>query len=134
MTARDISLETRNLIVRINANLAVDQTDDMIDEIATCYFDILSDDEAHGDTDWEDFFNFCLLDGVVLAAVYREHTLELRAFPGEEAFIELTNNLAMTDVSDFLAIVGKHVGGEPELLALPMSEAEPWMESRCADE
>ncbi len=113
---------------RVWPQLAPEDIGQLVDGVGRAYREILRDSAECGLTEWEDFFDFTLLGEAGLAVVYRESGIELFAFPATESLIHETQQLAIVEVDEFLA-VGRRFGFPERGIHYPMSEARSWLET-----
>src|SRR3974390_1478283 len=125
---RDIELDLRMELLRVQPELSVAQTHEMIAEIARSYFDIQKDNAAFGVTKQEDFWNLCLLKGAAVVAIYRQSALEILVFKADDTLINQSQHFAACEVEDFLQFIRGHYQAPHVGLQIAMSEALPWME------
>jgi hypothetical protein len=79
-------------------------------------------------TEWHDFFNISLVDGVALAAIFREAELEVLIFAADESLIRSTDHLAMIDVDEFLQTIRSRFRVPEDSLRFPIAEVLPWLQ------
>ena len=123
----DIAFEIRMQLLRVGPNLSLAQADDLIAGIPQCYAEI-SLDNRERNSDPEDYYDFSLLNGVVLATIFREAEIEVFAFRADESLIRSTNHLAMVDVAQFFQIARRSFSLPEAGLRFPLSEALPWLQ------
>jgi hypothetical protein len=128
----DIDLELRMQLMRARPELSVSHAESLIRGVASSCLDVRDDARACGKTEHKDFVTFCHIDGVALAAIFRQDAVEFFAFAADESFIRAAEHLAMVEVAEFMQLARSrhHVPDDP--VVLPMSEALPWMEQHRA--
>src|SRR5689334_6481274 len=102
---RDIALEIRMELLRVRPELSLPMAEQLIGGIPRCFRDITRDDAVCGTTEWQDFYDFSLADGVALAAIFRKTEVEVYVFGADDVLIHATEHLAMVDTEEFLQIV-----------------------------
>jgi len=129
----DIELEIRMQLLRAQPNLSLKQANEMIANIARCYFEIQKDNAACGVRVWEDFWNLSHLKGAALVSIYRESLLEILVFTADDALIQESEHIAACEVEEFLRLIRGRFGAPGLGLQIPMSKAMPWMEKTNAE-
>jgi hypothetical protein len=130
---KDLDFEIRMQLLRAQPNLSLTQANEMIADIARCFFEIQKDNAARGVTLWEDFWNLCHLKGVALVSIYRESLLEILVFTADDALIHDSEHIAACEVEAFLRLIRGRFRAPEVGLQVPMSEALPWMEKTNAE-
>ena len=123
-----IPLDIRMELLRVQPKLSVEHSEHLVQDIPRCFQDITSDNAARGVKEWQDFFNFSLVDGVAVVTIYRKTELEVFIFPADESLIHATEHLALVDVAEFLQTVRDRFPLPDVGLRFPMSQALPWLE------
>ena len=126
---RDIALDIRMELFRVQPKLSVQQSQRLVQDIARCFLDLTRDNAACGVTEWQDFYNLSLVDGVAVAAIFRKAEFEVLVFPADESLIHATEHLALIDVDEFVQAVRSRFPVPDAPLRFPMSQALPWLES-----
>jgi hypothetical protein len=115
-------------LMRARPELSLSNADSLIRGVATSCLEVRDDAIACGDVEHQDFVTFCHVDGVALVAIFREAAVEFFAFAADEAFVRETEHLAMVEVQEFMQLARSRSHVPDQGLALPMSQAMPWME------
>jgi len=126
---RDFALEIRMELFRTRPELSLSHVERLVQDIPRCYRDITRDHAACGVTEWKDFYNFTLADGVALATIFRKAEVEVLVFDADDSLIHTTEHLAMGDVDEFLQAVRSRFRLPDTGLTFPMPQALPWLES-----
>ena len=130
---KDIEFEIRVQLLRAQPNLSLTQTNEMIADIARCYFEIQKDNAACGVPVWKDFWNLCHLKDAALVSIYRDSLLEILVFTADDALIHESEHIAACEVEAFLHLIHGRFRAPEVALQVPMSEALPWMEKINAE-
>jgi len=126
----DIDLEIRMQLFRVRPELSLSHADSLIRRVACSCLDIHEDQIVCGELQRQDFVTFSHVDGVALAAVFRESEVELFGFAADESLIREAEHLAMVEVQEFMQFARNRFQLPESGLVLPMSQAVPWMEER----
>lgn len=126
----DIAFDIRMELRRVQPELSVQHSGQLIQDIQQCFRDITADNAARGAKEWQDFFNFSFVDGVAVATVYREAEVDVFVFAADESLIQATQHLAMVDVLEFLQTIRGRFPLPEAGLRFPMSKALPWLEKK----
>jgi hypothetical protein len=86
------------------------------------------DNAVCGVTEWEDFWDLCMLKGAALVAIYRQSLLEILVFAADDTLIHESEHIAACEVENFLQFIRGRFQVPEVGLQIPMSEALPWME------
>jgi hypothetical protein len=124
----DIDLEIRMQLLRAQPRLSLSRAESLIRGVASSCLDIRDGAIACGQAGHEDFVTFCHVDGVALAAIFRNAAVEFFAFAAAESFIRDAEQLAMVDVEAFTQLARSRFHVPDERVILPMAQALPWME------
>ena len=114
--------------MRVRTELSLSHAASLIRGVASSCLDVRDDATESGEGGNQDFFTLCHVDGVALAAIFRESTVEFLAFAADESLIHETEHLAMVDVNEFMQLARNRFNLSDEGLVLPISQALPWME------
>src|SRR5687768_14278722 len=130
----DIDLELRMRLMHVRPELSLSHAASLIREVASSCLDVRDDATASVEGGSQNFFTFCHVDVVALAAIFRASTVEFLAFAADGSLIHETEHLAMVDVNEFMQLARSRFILSDEGLVLPTSQALPWMEQhRKAD-
>jgi hypothetical protein len=124
----DIALDIRMELFRVQPNLSVQHSEHLVQDIPRSFRDITKDHAARDVTEWRDFYNFSLVDGVAVVTIYRKVEIEIFIVAADESLIHATEHLAMVDVAEFLQTVRGRFLLPDVGLRFPMSQALPWLE------
>ena len=125
---RDIAFDIRMELFRVQPKLSVQHGEHLVQDIPHCFREMVSDNATRGVKEWQDFFNFSLVNGVAVITIYRKAEIEVFVFAADESLIHATEHLALVDVVEFLQTVRGRFPLPEVGLRFPMSQALPWLE------
>ena len=124
----DIDLELRMHLLRARPKLSLSKADSLIRGVACSCLDVRDDAVAGGEVGDQEFVTFCHVNGVALAAVFRNTAVEFFAFAADESFVRDTEHLAMVEVQEFMQLARSRCNVPAEGLSFSIAQALPWME------
>jgi hypothetical protein len=126
---RDFALEIRMELFRVRPEFGVHRAEQAIQNVARCFQDITSDNAKCGHSEWHDFFDFLLDDGLAVVTIYRKTEVEIFVFAADNSLVRMAEHLAMVDVDEFLEKARSHFALPDSGLRFPLSQILPWLES-----
>lgn len=128
----DFDFDLRSKILTLRPGLGLAKANELIQDIARCYVDVLKEEaQTDPETGWQDFFTFVCADWLFLSAVFRETEVTFSLFESDHTFIQESERLSSVEADAFGELVEEKATGTITSLTFAMEQARPWLEKRA---